>query len=61
MFIELHEKGGSVAADLKPLDKDEKMLLVVIERLSGAVEGSDGLLASLTSRLAEREWELAFV
>jgi site-specific DNA recombinase len=58
---ELHEKGGSVAAELKKLDKDEKKLVVAIERLSAAVESGDGALASLTSRLADRERELAIV
>lgn len=32
-----------------------------IERLSAAVESGDGALASLTSRLADRERELAIV
>jgi site-specific DNA recombinase len=58
---ELHEKGGSVAAELKKLDKDEKKLVAAIERLSAAVESGDGALASLTSRLADRERELAMV
>ena len=58
---ELHEKGGSMAAELKKLDKDEKRLVAAIERLSAAVESSDGALASLTSRLAERERDLAIV
>ena len=58
---ELHEKGGSVAAELKKLDKEEKKLVAAIERLSAAVESGDGALASLTSRLADRERELAIV
>jgi DNA invertase Pin-like site-specific DNA recombinase len=58
---ELHEKGGSVAAELKKLDKHEKKLVAVIGRLSTAIEEGDGALASLTSRLAERERELAMV
>ncbi|MFM8433716.1 MAG: recombinase family protein, partial [Planctomycetia bacterium] len=58
---ELHEQGGSVAAELKKLDKEEKKLVAAIERLSAAVEGGDGALASLMSRLAERERELAIV
>jgi DNA-directed RNA polymerase specialized sigma24 family protein len=58
---ELHEQGGSVAAELKRLDKDEKKLVSAIERLSAAVESGDGSLASLTSRLADRERELAIV
>jgi hypothetical protein len=58
---ELHEKGGAVAAELKKLDKEEKKLVAGIERLSAAVESGDGALASLTSRLAERERELAIV
>ncbi len=58
---ELHEQGGSVAAELKKLDKEEKKLVAAIERLSAAVESGDGALASLTSRLADRERELAIV
>jgi len=58
---ELHEKGGSVAAEFKKLDKDEKKLVAAIERLSAAVESGDGALASLTARLAERERDLAIV
>ena len=58
---EFHEKGGAVAAELKKLDKEEKRLVAGIERLSAAVESGDGALASLTSRLAERERELAMV
>ena len=58
---ELHEQGGSVAAELKRLDKEEKKLVAAIERLSAAVESGDGALASLTSRLANRERELAIV
>ncbi len=58
---ELHEKGGSVAAELKKLDKEEKELVAAIDRLSAAVESGDGALASLTSRLAERERDLAIV
>jgi DNA invertase Pin-like site-specific DNA recombinase len=58
---ELHAKGGSVAAELKKLDKDEKKLVSAIERLAAAVESGDGVLASLTSRLAERERDLAIV
>jgi DNA invertase Pin-like site-specific DNA recombinase len=58
---ELHETGGSVATELKRLDKDEKRLVAAIERLAAAVEGGDGAIASLTSRLTERERELAMV
>jgi site-specific DNA recombinase len=58
---ELHEKGGSVAAELKTLDKNEKKLVAAMERLSTAIEEGDGALASLASRLAERERELAVV
>ncbi len=58
---ELHEKGGAVATEIKKLEKEEKRLLAAIERLSAAVESGDGALASLTSRLAERERELAMV
>ncbi|MFN9272629.1 MAG: recombinase family protein [Planctomycetia bacterium] len=58
---ELHEKGGSLAVDLKKLDKEEKKLVAAIERLSAAVESGDGTLSSLTSRLADRERDLAIV
>jgi site-specific DNA recombinase len=58
---ELHETGGSVATELKRLDKDEKRLLAAIERLTAAVEAGDGAISSLASRLAERERELAMV
>ncbi|MBU6308878.1 MAG: recombinase family protein [Planctomycetes bacterium] len=58
---ELHEQGGSVAAELKKLDKEEKKLVSGIERLTAAVESGDGALTSLTSRLADRERELAIV
>jgi site-specific DNA recombinase len=58
---ELHGKGGSVATELKKLDKDEKKLVAAIERLSTAVESGDGPLTSLTSRLADRERDLAIV
>ena len=58
---ELHEQRGSVAAELKKLDKEEKKLVSAIERLSAAVESGDGALALLTSRLADRERELAIV
>jgi hypothetical protein len=58
---ELHEKGGAVAAELKKLDKEEKRLMAGIGRLSAAVESGDGVLASLTARLAEREQELVIV
>ena len=58
---ELHQKGGSVASELKKLDKEEKKLVAAIERLSVAVESGDGALSSLTSRLADRERELAIV
>ena len=55
---ELHEKGGSLAVELKKLDKEEKKLVAATERLSAAVEGGDGPLPSLTSRLADREQDL---
>jgi len=50
-----------VAAELKRLDKEEKRLVAAIERLAAAVEGGDWAIASLTSRLADRERELAMV
>ena len=58
---ELHEKGGSLAVELKKLDKEEKKLVSAIERLSAAVESGDGTLSSLTSRLADRERDLAIL
>jgi hypothetical protein len=58
---QLHEQGGSVAAELRKLDNEEKKLVSAIERLSAAVESGDGALASLTSRLADPERELAIV
>ncbi len=58
---ELHEKGGSLAVELKKLDTEEKKLVASIERLSAAVESGDGTLTSLTSRLAAREQDLAIV
>ena len=58
---ELHEKGGSLAVELKKLDKQEKKLVLASEWLSAAVEGGDGTLSSLTSRLADRKRDLAIV
>ncbi len=58
---ELHAKGGAVAAELARLDKDERRLTMAIERVSAAIETGEGALPSLTSRLAERERELAVV
>ena len=58
---ELHQKGGSVASELKKLEKEEKKLVAAIERLSTAIESGNGALASLTARLAQRERELAIV
>jgi hypothetical protein len=58
---ELHATGGSVTAELKSIDREEKKLLAAIERLSTAIESGDGTLASLTSRLKDRERDLAIV
>jgi DNA invertase Pin-like site-specific DNA recombinase len=58
---ELHATGGSVAAELKSIDREEKKYLAAIERLSTAIESGDGTLASLTSRLKDRERDLAIV
>jgi DNA invertase Pin-like site-specific DNA recombinase len=58
---QLYEQGGSVAAELKKLDKEERKLVAMVERLSTAVEQGDGVLASLASRLAERERELVYL
>jgi len=41
------------------LGREEKKLLAAIERLSTAIEGGDGTLLSLTSRLKDRERDLA--
>jgi hypothetical protein len=56
---ELHATGGSVATELKSIDREEKKLLAAIERLSTAIESGDGSLTSLTSRLKDRERDLA--
>jgi len=58
---ELHQSGGSTAAELRSLDKEEQKLVAAIERLSTAIESGDGALASLTSRLRDRERDLAVV
>ena len=50
-----------MASELKKLEKEEKKLVAAIERLSTAIESGDGALASLTTRLAQRERELAIV
>ena len=57
----LHEQGGAEAVELKSLDREERKLVLAIERLAAAVESGDGTIASLTSRLADRERELAIV
>jgi len=58
---ELHATGGSVTAELKSIDREEKKLLAAIERLSTAIESGDGTLASRTSRLKDREQDLVIV
>ena len=58
---ELQATGGSVTAELKSIDREEKKLLAAIERLSTAIESGDGTLASLTSRLKDREQDLVIV
>jgi hypothetical protein len=58
---QLHEQGGAEVAELKALDREERKLAAAIERLAAAIEGGDGTIASLTSRLADRERELAIV
>jgi site-specific DNA recombinase len=58
---QLYEKGGAVAAELGKLEKDERKLVLAIERLAVAIEGGEGSLESLTSRLADRERELAIL
>ncbi|MEY3204769.1 MAG: hypothetical protein RLZZ21_1100 [Planctomycetota bacterium] len=47
---QLHEKGGSLAVELKKLDKEEKKLVSAIERLSAAVESCDGWRGRPTRR-----------
>ncbi len=58
---ELHETGGSAAAEFRSLAKEEQKLSAAIERLSTAIESGEGTLASLTSRLRDRERDLAVV
>ena len=57
----LHANGGAIAAELKRLEKQEQRLVGPIERLAVAVESGDGSLNSLTTRLSDRERELAIV
>jgi len=57
----LHANGGAIAAELKRLEKQEQRLEGAIERLAVAVESGDGSLSSLTTRLSDRERELAIV
>ena len=58
---ELYDSGGSVAADLKALAREEKRILARIDRLVSAIESGEGKLQSLTASLAEREKELAIL
>ncbi len=58
---ELHERGGSVAAELKRLEKEERKLVAAIERLTLAVEEGGGSIAALASRLADRDRELTML
>jgi len=58
---ELYAKGGVEAAELKSLEREERKLVGAIERLSAAIESGDGSMPSLTSRLADRERDLAIV
>jgi hypothetical protein len=58
---QLHATGGSIAAELRSLDREEKKLLAAIERLSTAIESGDGTLSSLTLRLKDRERDVAIV
>jgi len=58
---ELRERGGTEAGELRALDREERKLVSAIERLAAAIEGGDGTIASLASRLADRERELAIV
>ncbi len=54
----LHATGGSMAAERKRLEKDEKWLVAAIERLTAVIETGDGLVKSLTARRSDREHEL---
>jgi site-specific DNA recombinase len=58
---ELYDSGGSVAADLKALAREEKRILARIDRLVSAIESGEGKLQSLTASLADREKELAIL
>ena len=58
---QLHKQGGPSAAELKALEKEQRKLEAAIERLGAAIEGGEGAVASLSTRLAVREKDLAVV
>ena len=58
---ELHQQGGPAAAELKALEKEQRKLEAAVERLGAAIEGGEGAVASLSTRLAAREKDLAVV
>ena len=58
---QLHKQGGPAAAELKALEKEQRKLEAAVERLGAAIEGGEGVVASLSTRLAAREKDLAVV
>jgi hypothetical protein len=58
---QLHKQGGPAAAELKALEKEQRKLEAAVERLGAAIEGGEGVVASLSARLAAREKDLAVV
>jgi hypothetical protein len=60
-IAELHQQGGPAAAKLKALEKEQRKLEAAVERLGAAIEGGEGAVASLSTRLAAREKDLAVV
>jgi hypothetical protein len=58
---QLHQQGGPAAAELKSLEKEQRKLEAAVERLGVAIEGGEGAVASLSTRLAAREKDLAVV
>jgi DNA invertase Pin-like site-specific DNA recombinase len=58
---QLHKQGGPAAAELKALEKEQRKLEAAVERLGAAIEDGEGAFASLSTRLAAREKDLAIV
>jgi hypothetical protein len=58
---QLHKQGGPAAAELKALEKEQRKLEAAVERLGAAIEDGEGAVASLSTRLAAREKDLAVV